>query len=182
MSEVKHRIEIKWYDKKLLIRSALLGLMLFTVFWGIAKREEPPEGHVFERLPAISGVYRCCEAGGRYSKSWVGRRGVNCQGFSYYHLGTGRNDCGFKEQLDGVQVVVEQVLIPAYDGPLPLVSKIGAGGNTYYEISDGRIRELWINGSQKNAFTLAFILGAVFHGAQLILIGRQIRKFKGNTK
>ena len=174
--------EIKWHNKTLLIRSTLIGLMLFAIFWGLAKRAEPPEGYVFERLPSISGIYRCCEAGGRYSQSWVGPQGVNCRGFSYYHLGTGRNDCGFKEQLDGVLVTVEQVLVPAYDGPLPLVSRIDVRGETYYEVGDKRIREIWIEGSQTNAFTLAFIFAVIFHGAQLIFIDHQTRKSKGNTK
>ena len=72
MSEAATLQEIKWWDKRLLARSTLFGLALFGLFWALAERAKPPEGFVFERLEPISGVYKCCEAGGRYSKSWVG--------------------------------------------------------------------------------------------------------------
>lgn len=178
MSNEVHPKEIKWYDKKLLIRSTLVGLIFFAILWGLAKRAEPPEGFVFERLPAISGVYRCCEAGGRYSKSWVGSTIVFCLGSSYYHIGTGRNDCGLKEQLDGVQVTVEQVLVPAYDGPSPIVAKIDAGGRTYYDKTDQRIREIWIHGSFFDA-TFGFTLAMIFHFFQLIYFNRKSNKYQG---
>lgn len=182
MSEEKHQEEIKWYDKKLMIRSTLVGLTFFAIFWGLAKRAEPPEGYVFERLPTISGVYRCCEAGGRYSKSWVGSTIVFCLGSSYYQLSTGRDDCGHKEELDGRLVDVDQVFIPTIWGPSRTAVRLSTQGHNFYEVTDERLRQIWISGSQTNAFTLAFILAAIFHGAQLILIDRQTRKSKGNTK
>ena len=72
MSEAAKPQEIKWWDKRLLTRSTLLGFVLFGLFWALAERAKPPEGYVFERLAPISSVCKCCEAGGRYSKSWVG--------------------------------------------------------------------------------------------------------------
>ena len=178
MSEHITGKEIKWYDRKLLLRSFVVGLMFFGLFWGLAKRAEPPEGYVFERLPAISGIYNCCYAGGRYSQSWVGAEGVNCLGFSYFHIGTGRNDCGLKEQLNGRHVTVERVLVPAYDGPLSIVSKIVSGETTYYEKSNQRMRELWIIGSRFDA-AFGFNLAIIFHCFQLVYINRKFKKNPG---
>ncbi|MGI4777800.1 MAG: hypothetical protein ACRYGA_06715 [Janthinobacterium lividum] len=173
MSDVILQREIKWWDRKLLFRSLLVGLVFFGIFWGLAKRAEPPEGYVFERLPPVSGIYRCCDAGGRYSQSWVGGESINCKGLSYYHIGTGRNDCGLKEQLNGLFVNVEQIFVPAYDQPLRLVSKISLNGRVYYARNDQLIRERWIAGSKDDAFLLGFIIFVVFHTSQLIYLVRQ---------
>lgn len=173
MSDVASPQEIKWWDQKLLFRSLLVGLVFFGIFWGLAKRAEPSEGHVFERLPTVSGTYRCCDAGGRYSQSWVGDESINCKGFSYYHIGTGRNDCGLKEQLNGLIVNVEQIFVPAYDQPLRLVSKISLDGRVYYARNNQLIRERWIAGSKKDAALLGYIFFIVFHASQLIYFSRK---------
>lgn len=176
------RLEIKWWDRKLVTRSLLTGAIFFIVFWGLAKRMEPPKGYVFERLPVISGIYKCCDAGGRYSKSWIGSVQVNCIGFSYYQLGTGRNDCGLKNELNGLIVDAVQVIVPTIWGASPLISKISSGSIVHYEISDQRMRDLWISGSHSNGLLIAFIFVAVLHGMQMIFIDRKIQNFKGNKK
>jgi hypothetical protein len=180
MSEETSPSEVKWWNKKLLARSALVGLAFYGLFWALAERAKPPEGHVFERLPTISGIYKCCDAGGRYSQSWVGGIGVDCLGFSYYHIGTGRNDCGLKEKLNGLVVEADRVLVPAYDGPLPLISKITSGGYTYYEQSDQRIRELWISGSNGGASTLGWLIFLIVHFIQLVYFDRKFKKSQGD--
>jgi len=84
LKEIDVQHEVKWYDKRLLMCSTVFGLICFAIFLYLAKRAEPPEGFVFPRAPTISGIYKCCEAGGRYSQSWVGDQGVNCRGFSFF--------------------------------------------------------------------------------------------------
>lgn len=169
---------VSWKDKKLLLRSAMVGLFFFGLLWWWAERAAPPEGHVFERLPPLSGIYKCCEAGGRYSRSWVGNQVVECRLFSFYQMSTPRNDCGLKEQLNRREVAVTQALIPTYWGPYPVVVKITSGGQTFYEKNDQRIRELWISGSRWDA-TFGFTLAMIFHFIQLIYLDR---KFKKSTR
>jgi hypothetical protein len=180
MSDEAPKTEVKWWNKKLLIRSALVGLMSFGLFWGLAERVKPPEGYVFERLPAISGTYKCCESGGRYSKSWVGGIGINCSPIDYYEfLGTNRNDCGLKEQLNGRPVEVIRAVTPSLGDRSPLVVQISSNGQAFYQLNDKRLRELWISGSRISAFTLGFILAAIFHSAQLIYLDRKLNKSIG---
>ena len=172
--------EVKWNDKRLLIRSVVFGLVFFGLLWALAMRVRPQEGFVFERVPAITGIYKCCEAGGRYSKSWVGGVGISCGPSGYfYFIGTNRNDCGLKEQLSGQPVEVFQALVPPLGARSPLVVKITSKGNTFYELGDVRLRELWISSSNIGAFTLAFILAVILHTAQLIYLNRNIKKFQG---
>lgn len=104
---------------------------------------------------------------------------MNCLGFSYYHIGTGRNDCGLKEKLNGLVVEAEQVLVPAYDGPLPLVSKITSNGQVFYEKKDQQIRELSVSGSNGDATTLGWWVFLIVHFIQLVYSSRQFKKSKG---
>lgn len=172
--------EVKWYDKRLLIRSVVMGLVFFSLLYTWAMRSKPPEGFVFERVPAISGIYKCCEAGGRYSKSWVGGIGVNCSPFSYFEfLGTNRNDCGLKEQLNGQPVEVVGAIIPSSGSRGPIVVRITSRGKTFYDINDQRIKELWIFGTTSSSVTIAFILIVILHGAQLIYLNRNLKKPAG---
>lgn len=163
--------DIKWYDKRLMIPSFITLLIFSVIFYNLAMRHKPPEGHVFPRAPVIRGEYKCCEAGGRYSASWVGNIPVNCMGFGYHSIGTNRNDCGFKEQLNGHTVGVVRAYIPSAWENSPIVVKITAYGQTYYEVTDQQIRERWISGSTYGAVLLAFILTLIAHFAiQVYLI------------
>lgn len=182
MSDATVISETKWYDRKLLFRSSAAGLVFFGLLYVLAMRHKPPEGFVFERMPSISGIYKCCEAGGRYSKSWVGGTGINCSPFSYFEfLGTNRNDCGLKEQLNGLPVEVVRAVIPSAGSRDPLVVRITSNRKTFYEVDDRRIRERWIYASTSSAVTLAFILVVILHGAQLIYLNRNIKNILGET-
>jgi hypothetical protein len=179
MSERTSPSEVKWWNKKLLARSALVGLAFYGLFWALAERAKPPEGHMFERLPTISGIYKCCDAGGRYSKSWVGGTGINCSPVGFYEfLGTNRNDCGLKERLNGRPVDVVRAMTPSFGNRDPLVVQISSDGATYYGLSDARLRELWISSSRSAALTLGFVLFVIFHTTQLIYLDRKINKSK----
>lgn len=147
-----------------MIPSLIIALLLFVLFYTLAMRHKPPEGFVFERAPVLSGNYKCCEAGGRYSRSWVGGTSVNCRGFGFYEfLGTNRNDCGLKEQLDGHLVEVTRVYLPSSGSRSPLGVRITSQGRTYYDVNDQKIRDLWISESTSGAGLLAFILTLIVH-------------------
>ena len=178
MSGEANEWRVKWWHKRPLIHSVIAGVVFYGWFWMLAERKTPPEGFVFERLPTISSIYRCCDGGGRYSKSSVGAQVVGCGGNSYYHIGTGRNDCGLREQLNGRIVEATQIWQPAYDGPLPLVVKITSGGQTFYELSDQRIRELWISGSNGGSSTLGWFAVLILNVIQLAYLNRQSKKEK----
>ena len=153
---------IKWYDKRLLIPSLLIWLVLSGVFYALAMRHKPPEGHVFPREPVISGKYKCCEAGGRYSASWVGATQVNCRGYAYHDIGTGRNDCDLT-QLNGHFVEATRIYMPTAWESGPITVRITAYGQTYLDVSDEQIRERWIRESTSAAVLLAFILALIAH-------------------
>ena len=156
--------DAKWYDKRLMIPSLIIWLVLFVLFYGLAMRHKPPEGYVFPREPVISGKYKCCEAGGRYSASWVGNVQVSCRGFGYYQfLGTNRNDCGFKEQLNGHPVDVTRAYLTSSGNRSPLAVRITSQGQIYYDVSDRQIRERWISESTSGAGLLAFIFSLLVH-------------------
>lgn len=164
--------DVKWYDKRLMIPSLIIFLILSVLFYSLAMRHKPPEGFVFPREPVISGEYKCCEAGGRYSASWVGATQVRCSPFSYYgFLGRSLDDCGLKAQLNGHPVEVIRVELPSSSAENHIAVRITAFGQTYYDVSDQQIRERWVSESTSGAFLLAFILTLIVHGAfQVYLI------------
>ena len=155
--------DIKWYDKRLMIPSLVIWLVLSVLFYTLVMRHKPPEGFVFERAPVLSGIYKCCEAGGRYSASWVGNVQVNCKGFGYFAFGTNRNDCGFKEQLNGHPVEVTRAHLPSSGRRSPLGVRITSQGKTYYDVSDQEIRDRWISESTSDAAGLGFMLTLIIH-------------------
>ena len=156
--------DIKWYDKRLMIPSLIIWLVLSGLFYTLAMRHKPPEGFVFERAPVLSGIYKCCEAGGRYSASWVGNELVDCRTVGYYEfLGTNRNDCGFKEQLNGRTVEVVLAYIPSFGDRSPLGVRITSQGQTYLDVSDQEIRDRWISASRSGAISLAMSVTSIIY-------------------
>lgn len=155
--------DVKWYDRRLMIPSIIIAPLLFVLFYTLAMRHKPPEGFVFEREPVLSGTYKCCEAGGRSSQSWVGSQQVSCKPFGYHSIGRNLNDCGLKEQLDGRQVEVTRAYVPSSRERDPIVVQITSQGQTYYDVSDQRIRERWISESISDAAGLGFLLTLIIH-------------------
>lgn len=156
--------DIKWYDKRLIVPSLLIWLVLSGVFYALAMRYKPPEGFVFERAPVLSGIYKCCEAGGRYSASWVGNELVDCRTVGYYQfLGTNRNDCGLKAELNGRTVEVVLAYIPSSGDRSPLGVRITSQGQIYLDVSDREIRDRWISASTSGAISLAMSVASIFY-------------------
>jgi hypothetical protein len=104
----------------------LLGGILFAIaLWAAMDKVSPPEGFVFQRLPTLTGVYRCCGDGdrdSRTSQSTLDNVRLECLDIGYFQNARSR-DCGVRP-LNLEVVDVEQVLIPTFSGPSPVVSKI----------------------------------------------------------
>lgn len=174
MANIKRSDEISWWDRKYLTRSLAFGLLAFIFFWVLVERAKPPLNFKFERVPVISGIYSCCSSGGRSSKSMVGNISVNCATISFYEfLGTGRNDCGLKDSLNGQVVEAVGAITPSFGSRDPLTVQISSQGRIYYEINDERLRQLWISSSISGAFTLGFLSFIIFHAIQLIVLGQK---------
>jgi hypothetical protein len=155
--------DIKWYDKRLMIPSLIIWLVLSVLFYALAMRHKPPEGYVYPREQVLSGKYKCCEAGGRSSQSWIGVRQISCKPFGYHSIGRNLNDCGFKEQLNGHPVEVTRAFVPSSGERDPIVVRIVAYGQTFYDVSDQEIRNRWISESTSGAGLLAFLLTLLVH-------------------
>jgi len=153
---------IKWYDKRLMISSLIIWLLLSGVFYALAMRHKPPEGYVFPREPVITGKYKCCEDGGRYSASWVGKVFVNCRSFGYFFMGTNRNDCGLT-QLNGHVVEATRVVLPSSRPTNGITVRITAYGQTYLDVSDEQIRERWIRESTMGAVSRAMTAATILY-------------------
>jgi hypothetical protein len=169
-------VNVKWNDKKLLFRSTLIGLLFCGVLLAMGEYAKPPEGHVFEKLPSVRGIYQCCGSGGRTSWSQVGTTPAICNRFDYFPaIGGGWFDCGYKEQLNGRIVEIEQTVVPKLysDEANPVVVKLSSDGVTYLEYSNQRIRELWIGGMRSGALSIALIISFLVHAFQLIYFNRK---------
>jgi hypothetical protein len=167
----------------LMVALSLLGGVLIAVAaWVAMNRATPPEGTVFQRLPAISGVYRCCEDGdrnSRTSKSTIDNVRIECNAIGYFLSGSSR-DCGVR-QLNLKVVQVEQVLIPTYWGLSPVVSKISYGGHHYRNVDDNRIREHWLQ-SSTITLVLAGPLGASISALLLLVFNKVLRTLRAFEK
>ncbi|MCW5655728.1 hypothetical protein [Hydrogenophaga sp.] len=151
--------KIQWWDRNSFFRSIATFVVVLIGLLGWVEHIKPPEEKPFERLPMISGIYKCCEAGGRYSASWVGSSQIVCGPTSYWGvIGTPRNDCGLKAALDDERVEVERVFTPLAFGPNILVKRIRSNSNTFYEISDHELHRRWINESRREAFSISTII------------------------
>lgn len=132
-----------------------------------------------EYLPSLEGTYKCCYASGRYSASYVSRVPVNCYPFTYFLLGTGRNDCGYKEELDGKYAKVERLLLPSFFGSNPIVFKLSDESKVYFNYTEETMLEMWRNGTIRSASTIAILpFGVVY----MLMLYRAEKKRKGDSK
>ena len=163
--------QLQWWDRKIFVRSvaAFVAVLVGLLAW--IEHVKPPEGYEFEKLPLLTGIYKCCEAGGRYSASWVGGTQVVCSPVSYFvFMGTPRNDCGLKGQINGVSVEVTRAVLPSLTNRSPLATRITSGTQVHYEIDDRKLRLLWIDSSRRASFSIAIIFFIILYGAQMSML------------
>lgn len=163
---------------RMVVLSLLGGVLIAVAAWVAMNRATPPEGTVFQRLPTVSGVYRCCEdddGNPRTSRSTIDNVRIECNAIGYFRSGSSR-DCGVR-QLNLKVVQVEQVLIPTYWGPSPVVSRISYGGHHYRDVDDKNIREHWL---LSNTINLVFFgpLGAIVSALLLLVFNKLYRAFR----
>jgi hypothetical protein len=155
---------------------SLLGGVLFTVaVWVAMDRVKPPEGFVFQRLPTLTGVYRCCsddDGDSRTSQSTLDNVRIECLAIGYFNVGRSR-DCGVRP-LNLEVVEVEQVLIPTFSGLSPVVSRISYRGHSYLNVDDKTIRKRWL---LSNTIVLVFAVpfGAVASALLLLVLTKLMR-------
>lgn len=156
-----------WWDKKAFIRTLVVCVLTYAALMLWIEHVKPPEGHVFERLPPITGVWKCCKGDGRYGKSWVGNTQVTCGVPSYYGFG-GASDCGMARVPNGAVTSVTKALYPTWYGQDSYVSKIESNGQAYWDRdSDESIRKKWIKGSRMDAWDVFVYMFIILYFVQL---------------
>lgn len=155
---------IELWDKRLLIPSLIVGLAVYAWCSYQIKIHTPPEGYVYEQLEPLTGIYKCCEDGPRYSKSWVGDVNVSCAVPTYYG-GQSLTACRFKDELEGEFVTVIRIKYPHSWGVGVVAKEITSGGQVHYKKTDSQIRRQWLSasegGAQSNAlgaFLIAYLI------------------------
>lgn len=177
MKNIKLLPVVKWRDKRLVIRSLLIGLALFVLFWGLAERVKPTDGNTFEKLPSMTGIYYWNDAGRRHTKSWIDGININCRPMGYYALhlfpGSGRKDCGLKDELHGHEVTAVILSTPSLFGKSPVVVKLISEGQVIYNLSDKRVREIWISESLGGVFRVSLLMTFLIYVLQFIYLDRR---------
>ncbi|MDE2417213.1 MAG: hypothetical protein KGN32_05340 [Burkholderiales bacterium] len=169
--------------KKVFIFTILPSSIVLFILLAVVQYVAPDRESEIQRMPPRTGIYRCCEATGRYSRSWVNDVVAECNRFTYFaFLGTNRNDCGFKEKIDGKSVEIEEVLLPAFPKPSPVVVSMKSKEETYIQFSNERILDLWSTQSRWGAIFTAFIFGAVMFSIQKVLQLKKLKQHQGGNK
>lgn len=150
---MKFKLEqVPGYDWTLVLRSVVVAVACYFGLVALGERDLPPVGHVFERLPPLKGIYRCC---GNWA-SWAGGEYFSCSLPNYFPFASSRgSSCGLRELEDKV-VEVGRVNLPGFNGPNSAVFSIASGGKVYYSRSDEELRRLWHSGVQSGASFWAF--------------------------
>lgn len=165
----------KQLDLRIALSSLLGGVLFALAVWAAMEKVKPPEGFVFQRLPTQTGVYRCCsdnDSNSRTSQSTLNNVRLECLDIGYFQNSRSR-DCGVRP-LNLEVVEVEQVLIPTFSGPSPIVSKISFRGHSYLHVSDSEIRKRWL---LSNTVVLVFAVpfGAMVSALLLLVLAKLLR-------
>jgi len=147
-----------------------MGCIALTILNRMVAQATPPEGFIFERLPVVTGVYEWSNPPNNRPSSRVGNYYISCKGPTFLQgIGLGsrsiggpsgldRGDCGLGNELNGKDVQVEQVWTPtiSWFTPGPTVIKISSGSKVFYELTDAKLREIWIERSYQDTAGLCF--------------------------
>jgi hypothetical protein len=161
--------QMQWWDRKIFTRSVAAFAAVLVGLLVCVEHVKPSEGYEFEKLPPVTGVYKCCEAKGRYSASYVGGTRIICGSITYFgFVGGSGNDCGRKEQLNGQPVEVEQALFPTLmNGFQPVVFRITSDSRVYREVSSSELRLRRIRNPRSEAFSIAVIFFIYLYAIQM---------------
>lgn len=172
---------IDLWDKRLLIPSLIVGLVVYAWCSYQIKIHTPPEGFVYEQLEPLTGVYKCCgDEGGRSSNSWVGDVAVRCA-YPAYYGGPSYTSCKFKAQLNGHIVTVKRVWYPFNSGRGTVVTELTSNGQIYYNRTGDQIRRQWRSASEGGAQSNALGTFLITYLIVLFIYDRKL-KSQGNKK
>jgi hypothetical protein len=166
------RVDIEnWWSRKAFMQALACSVLSFIclIFW--VEKIKPEEGRVFERLPPIAGIWKCCKGDGRYGESWVGIVEVSCGLPGYFPATGGAFDCGIANVPNGQLTVVTKAKYPALNGEAVVVVKIESNGKVYYDRnSDAWIREKWISVARSASLSISIMILVFFYIAQLMFL------------
>ena len=161
------------------IPGLLIAICIYFYFVFQAEPFTPHESYSFPREPVLEGIYRIEHHQGRNATlSFVGDTRVSCRIASYFMAtfmaGSSSYDCGLEWELNGKYVYVERVRVPTKNSDvLPFVVRITHDGRDYRNLSDDRVRALWIYGTQSDASSAAGFIWIVLIFLQLCFMGRK---------
>jgi hypothetical protein len=156
----------------------VIYIILLTTLQTMVKTATPPEGYVFERLPALVGVYSCCGSNSNYPTSKVGIVSLNCSEPDFmnhigasHKYGTDMFSCGLEHELNGQTVEVIRAMTPTVQflEAGAVVTRISSNGQIFYERSDKTLRDQWIKTSYPSVISVAQMI-CMFLGLILVLI------------
>jgi hypothetical protein len=133
---------------RFLLRCVLGAIVVYVFLWVWASQYAPSEGHVFERLPPISGLHQFQVGEGRNrGKSLILNQTVYCGGISFFDA-VGQA-CLFNASLyKDSPVTVIQTLIPTYLGSQPVVTSLFDSTKKYIDLDDATVRAKWLSNTQ----------------------------------
>jgi hypothetical protein len=123
---------------------ALASVVIYLSLWSWAKQYAPPEGHIFERLPALEGIYveEPCNTR-RCGRSFLNGEPISC--WSIFFFDPSQSSCGGSIAHNGGRVSIEKILIPIFgEGWVPAISSFTLETRQ----SDMQIRDQWLDKTQ----------------------------------
>lgn len=142
--------KIKLWDRRAFIVSISGFFIVLFALLAWVEYVMLPEGYQFEKLSRIHDVFTCCNGDGRYAKSWVGNRQINCGAATYFAIISRPGDACFEAiNFNGRLVTIELVKVPAIGEDYLTVSKIESYGQIIYEKNEMRLRKSWIFNSRR---------------------------------
>lgn len=158
-----------WWHRKSFIRTFVVcalfcaGQMLWIEYI------KPPGGHVYERLPTLTGPWWSGHCGNGYTCAKVGSTEVSCSVASYFPVGGGnRGLCGHLKIPNGEEVTAIRVKTPLADYRYhEYLAIVNSAHKIYKSDRDEQIRSKWIHESQSVAFNSFFTLFIIAYFVQL---------------
>lgn len=164
-----------WWDLRIFIRSILGSALLLIALLTWIERVKPPEGHVFERLPPIEGVWGKESGGLRSTTSMVDQTSVVCT-FPRILYGGGISSCSHLKIPYGAKVTVVYVRIPMLDQTQyessKYVQKISTNSAVYIESTDSEIATTWLRVAWREAIRLVVDILIFGYLMQILLYRR----------
>jgi hypothetical protein len=153
-----------WWHKKSFFRTLIFCALLGAAQLLWIEHIKPAPGHVYERMPTLTGTWWSGHCGNGHTCARVGNTSVSCSVNGYFPFGFGsRGSCGQLDIPNGEEVVAIRVKTPmANNHYSEYLATISSAHTTYKSDDDEKIRLRWINQSRTdviNTFYLLFIIG-----------------------